>query len=162
VTPIVGPSSVTALISVSGFSSLPWIFCGFFPRAFSVKAMQKKDTGNYLWFESANRILKTMQFFADYFPDNRVIVAKEMTKLHETFFVGSAKSVYQQLQSAALVGEWCFSLEWEQPEQPSDWEKACLCLIQADVSAKKTSELISDQFGISKNTVYAYFLSHHR
>lgn len=103
VVPVPGPSSVVAALSVSGMGADRFLFLGFPPP-------QKKER-DALWdgaralgltfsfFESPKRIRETMGEVALRFPEGRAFLAREMTKIHESFVTVALSA----LDPAALV-----------------------------------------------------------
>lgn len=174
VTPIPGPSSVTALLSVSGFVDTAFTFRGYFPRKIQEQERELKLAASsqisktLVWFESPLRIRKTLLFLKERYPDVKVVAVKEMTKLHETFFSGNAQQVASEVEVELLnegeVGEWAFAVQFPESspqdrEAESDWAKALQCLLDAQVGVSEASRLVSQYFGISKRISYESALS---
>ncbi len=162
VTPVPGVSAVATLLSVSGLEGSSFAFLGFFPRALREKRelMEKLETHTAItvaiWFESPRRILESLGCIAERWPAARLVVGKEMTKLHEKFFVGPATQVHtaivQETQETGEIGEWCFSVELphvesEAASDSSGWVKALECLLSAGVSVSESARLIGQHFG---------------
>jgi 16S rRNA (cytidine1402-2'-O)-methyltransferase len=89
VTPIPGASSVISAISVSGFSD-QFIFYGFLPKKNNEleKALKSLSKINYsqVFFAPSNKLNFYIQSFKKYYSGRKLLVAKEITKLHEVFF----------------------------------------------------------------------------
>jgi len=87
--PIPGVSAVTTAISVSSFDE-QYFFYGFLPK--KIKELEKvaKDLKNYnsniVFFIPALKINFYIKFFKEYFFGRRIFIAREMTKIHETFY----------------------------------------------------------------------------
>lgn len=172
VTPIPGASSVMALLSVAGFEETAFVFRGFFPRKSRERerelelAAASKLARVFVWFESPMRVSEALAEIAERFPELNMIVAKELTKLHERHFSGNAADVAAQvkdeIQREGALGEWCFAAHFppppgtreEQELKSSDWVKALYCLINARVSASEAARQVSQYFGVGKKTVY--------
>ncbi|MBF0107539.1 MAG: 16S rRNA (cytidine(1402)-2'-O)-methyltransferase [Deltaproteobacteria bacterium] len=111
VVPVCGPSAVMALISVFGVPETAFHFWGFFPKK-NKKALQiidhiEKIEGIHVFFESPYRILKTLKsHFVDK-ADYHMVVGREMTKQHETFYRGTPAEVLQVLSNDTVKGEFC-------------------------------------------------------
>ncbi len=87
VIPIPGASALTSAISVSGFSLKPIIFYGFLSHKSSKrkKILEKiaNTHGIFVFYESTHRIqsfLKEIKFF---FPNRRILIAREISKVYE-------------------------------------------------------------------------------
>src|SRR3990167_3774752 len=87
VVPIPGPSAAVAALSASWLPTDRFLFLGFLQRTENkvVKALTqaKEVEATAVFYESPFRIQKTLQFIASNFPEARVIVARELTKLYE-------------------------------------------------------------------------------
>ncbi|MBL9209449.1 MAG: 16S rRNA (cytidine(1402)-2'-O)-methyltransferase [Opitutaceae bacterium] len=110
VVPVPGPSALTAVLSASGLPSNGFLYVGFLPpkSAARIAFLEKYREFPYTLalFESCHRIDKAVdEIVATLGPARVICVAKEVTKLHETFFVGPASDVQARLAKASLKGE---------------------------------------------------------
>jgi 16S rRNA (cytidine1402-2'-O)-methyltransferase len=110
VVPIPGASALIAVLSASGLPTNGFLYVGFLPpkSAARITFFEKhRDFGYTLaLYESCHRIDKAVDEIVSTLGPSRVIcVAKEVTKLHETFFVGAASEVRARLAKASLKGE---------------------------------------------------------
>lgn len=107
--PIPGPSAVTAALSVSGFYCSEFTFVGFFPRKKQSKLLAEIKEGKrvFVFFESPHRILKTTQRITEEMqPERKIVVGRELTKVFETFYRGTAAEVLVKLREEKnLKGE---------------------------------------------------------
>jgi 16S rRNA (cytidine1402-2'-O)-methyltransferase len=103
VIPIPGPSAPIAALIASGMATDRFRFEGFLPRKSSQKrTLLKKildEPITTLFFESARRLQNTIELLADLCPERAVVIARELTKKHEEFLRGSAKSLLSTVQS---------------------------------------------------------------
>ena len=98
VSPIPGACASTAALSVSGFPSNQFLFLGFLPikRGSQQKllAAYRDFRGTLIIYESPYRIQKLLQFFKEILEPQRLIfVAREITKLNETFYRGTIEGL---------------------------------------------------------------------
>lgn len=106
VIPVPGPSSVTALLSVSGFPTQKFLFIGFLPKKKRQKLFsQLKDLEYpFVFFDSPHRILKTLKELQQVLSEKQeVVLGRELTKMHETIYRGTLKEVFEKLGSTASV-----------------------------------------------------------
>ncbi|TAL51290.1 16S rRNA (cytidine(1402)-2'-O)-methyltransferase [Patescibacteria group bacterium] len=114
VTPIPGPSAVIAALSICGFPTDEFVFLGFPPN--------KKGRQSYfdrlalieltvVIYESTHRIFKTLEEINTRTPQRRLVVCRELTKLHETIYRGTATEVTVALESTSIKGEFVIVLE---------------------------------------------------
>ena len=89
ITPIPGASSVISAMSVSGFND-QFIFYGFLPKKEKnlEKVLKSLSEINYsqVFFAPSNKLNLYIQNFKKYYSGRKLLVAKEITKLHEAFF----------------------------------------------------------------------------
>ncbi len=110
VVPVPGPSALVAVLSASGLPTNGFLFAGFLPpkSAARIAFLQKHRDFDYTLalYESCHRIDKFATEIVEVLGADRVIcIAKEVTKLHETFLVGLAGEVLARLQKMSLKGE---------------------------------------------------------
>ena len=110
VVPIPGPCALTAVLSASGLPTNGFLYVGFLPpkSAARLAFFTKYRDFDYTLalYESCHRIDKAVaEIVSTLGPDRVLCVAKEVTKLHETFFVGPAAAVQARLAKASLKGE---------------------------------------------------------
>jgi len=110
VVPVPGPSALVAVLTASGLPTNGFLFAGFLPpkSAARIAFFEKYRDFDYTLalYESCHRIDKAVDEIATTLGPTRVIcVAKEVTKLHEAFFVGPASEVQARLAKASLKGE---------------------------------------------------------
>ena len=110
VVPIPGPSALTAVLSASGLPTNGFLYVGFLPpkSAARIAFFEKYRDFDYTLalYESCHRIDKALaEIVATLGPQRVICVAKEVTKLHETFYVGPAADVEARLAKASRKGE---------------------------------------------------------
>ena len=109
VCPIPGPSAVTSAVSVSGFSD-QYLFYGFLTKKKNelnniLKSLHNLDY-SIVFFIPSTKINFYISQFKKYFFDRKIIIAKEMTKIHEEFIrdkVESIKSLSENLKGELTV-----------------------------------------------------------
>lgn len=110
VVPVPGPNALVAVLSASGLPTNGFLFVGFLPPKSAARiaffAKYREFDYTLALYESCHRIDKAVAEIVDTLGATRAIcVAKEVTKLHEVFFVGAAGKVQEQLAQASLKGE---------------------------------------------------------
>jgi 16S rRNA (cytidine1402-2'-O)-methyltransferase len=110
VVPVPGPSALTAVLSASGLPTNGFLYVGFLPPKSAARLTFCEKHRDFPYtialYESCHRIDKAVAEIVTTLGPTRVIcVAKEVTKLHETFFVGPAADVQARLAKASLKGE---------------------------------------------------------
>ena len=104
--PIPGPSSITTAMSISGFNH-QFIFYGFLPKTEKeldkiLKNLSKLDF-SVVFFLPAVKINFYLKAFKKYFNEREILIAREMTKLHESFYRGLISEI--KIFTTPLKGE---------------------------------------------------------
>jgi len=101
-----GPSALTAALSLAGTGFDRFLFLGFLPHKKGRQTMLKEIfTSEYpaVVYESKHRIIKLLEELTKMGAEKRikinVSVARELTKLHESFYVGEPDAVGEKLQA---------------------------------------------------------------
>ena len=104
-----GPSAVVTALVGSGLPSDAFFFGGFLPVKSGKRAavLQKAVEASYtsIFYESPFRIVKTIQALAEMAPDTPVCVARELTKVFETYHRGSASALLAEFTAHPPKGE---------------------------------------------------------
>jgi 16S rRNA (cytidine1402-2'-O)-methyltransferase len=89
ITPIPGASSITAAMSVTGFKD-QFLFYGFLPKTENelkkILDSLSENTFSQIFFIPAVKINFYLKNFKEYFSGRKILIAKELTKIHEAFF----------------------------------------------------------------------------
>jgi 16S rRNA (cytidine1402-2'-O)-methyltransferase len=110
VVPVPGASALPAVLSAAGLPTNGFLFVGFLPPKTAARTsfLQKYQAFEYTLalYESCHRIDKLAEEIVTVLGASRVIcIAKEVTKLHETFLVGPASEVVARLGRISRKGE---------------------------------------------------------
>lgn len=105
VVPIPGPSSVTAALSVAGYSGAGFTFLGYLPRKPGemrrLLESLRDDPRPAVAFESPFRIGKSLALIAEGLPERSLTITRELTKVHEEVLRGTAGEVMAALGDRA-------------------------------------------------------------
>lgn len=99
--PIPGPSALTAALSAAGVPADGFLFLGFLPHKkgretlFAEIAEGKRVV---VFYESPHRIMKTLSSLAEHMPERQVVLARELTKIHEEFITGTPTELRTRLE----------------------------------------------------------------
>ena len=165
VIPIPGPSSITAAMSIASFDD-KFIFYGFLPKkekelGATINKLSKIDL-SLIFFVPSIKINFYIKFFKKYFEDREILIAREITKIHETFYRSTIQDL--KLFTTNLKGELTVVLSKKNIKKESN-SKEDLNMMKSLVkkylkiySLKDTVNLISSSSDISKKTIYDYCL----
>ena len=116
VVPIPGPSAVIAALSASGLPTDQFIFLGYFPKKkgkqdiflAQIELASGQKAATVIFYDSPYRVTKTLSILATKFPKSELVVARELTKLHEEFIRGTVEEVSHK--KITLKGEFTLLL----------------------------------------------------
>ncbi len=108
VIPIPGASAFLTALSASGLPTHNFVYLGFLPLKKGRKTLLesfKDEERTVIFYESPHRIIKTLEELARLYPERSLVLARELTKIHEEFVRGTTKEVLQYFQSRGVKGE---------------------------------------------------------
>jgi 16S rRNA (cytidine1402-2'-O)-methyltransferase len=109
VVPVPGPSAVAAALSASGLPTHRFLFAGFPPpkKEGLRKLLQalKGEEATLVFYLPTRRILEFLEAVLAGLGDRRVVIARELTKIHEEFIRGTAADLLRGLGNRPLRGE---------------------------------------------------------
>jgi len=162
--PIPGPSAVTSAVSVSGFSD-QYLFYGFLTKKENEldKVLNNLCNLDYsiVFFIPASKINFYISKFKNFFFDRKILVAKEMTKIHEDFIRGKVASI--KTLSENLKGE--FTVVISEKNKEKNIQKKINESVRIEIkkmlkkySHKDVVEFISKKENLPKKIVYDFCL----
>jgi 16S rRNA (cytidine1402-2'-O)-methyltransferase len=110
VVPVPGPNAAITALAASGLPTDKFLYLGFLPNksAGRCKAFnQWKDfSGSLVIYESKYRVAKALADMENVFgPDRNLCIAREITKIHETFYVGKISDLKTSFAEKSGKGE---------------------------------------------------------
>ncbi len=105
-----GPSAAITALAGSGLPTDKFLFSGFLPKTEpklnKIIEEAKNIEATLISYESPQRLLKTIELIDKSFPEANIVVARELTKLHEEYLSGTAQQVLAILkQKPSIKGE---------------------------------------------------------
>ena len=157
VIPIPGASAITCAISASGFSD-QFFFCGFLPKKDkeinNMLESYKFLKGSLVFFMPARDLEKNLIYFNKFFPQNNFFLAREMTKIHETYIQDKVSNLKNYIKDN-LKGEITFIIDnnLASPKKIVDIDEEIKMLI-GKMSSKDIAEYLSKKLAINKKSIY--------
>lgn len=163
VEPVPGASAVLAALSASGVEGGVFTFLGFPPNRgtdrnlwFSRLARLRFES-DVVFFEAPHRVLQTLEELQNLSID-RILVFRELTKLHETVYRGRPAQVSKEIDPVA--GEFTVVVPMAAgagmgPPRPSDDEVIAMFGQVTDKGGRAAAREIAARTGLAPNEVYA-------
>jgi 16S rRNA (cytidine1402-2'-O)-methyltransferase len=169
VSPVPGPSAVTAALSASGMRADTFLFCGFLSNR-SGKRRKELETLRTLphtlvFLEAPHRLKEMLEDVRAVLGDRAMVLHKEMTKLFEGSVGGSVASVLSRLSEEEARGEYtlvvagCEKKEREQILDDKAQGKMARLLKAGTMSLKDIAHEISSETGVEYRKAYKACLS---
>ncbi|MCF6280916.1 MAG: 16S rRNA (cytidine(1402)-2'-O)-methyltransferase [Candidatus Polarisedimenticolaceae bacterium] len=169
VTPVPGVSALICALSAAGLPTDRFLFAGFPPRTASRRRewlqVLRGERATLVFYEASHRICASLQDMSEVFGAGReVVVARELSKMFETFLSGDLASVMQQISddSNQQKGEFVVMLAGA-AESDAEIEMAeaerVLRLLLAELPVKQAAALAAKITGQKKNGLYKLALS---
>jgi 16S rRNA (cytidine1402-2'-O)-methyltransferase len=161
VTPIPGAAALAAVISASGLPSDRFVFEGFL----SAKKQEKKkklqklqsEVRTLIFYEAPHRLKESLQDLLQVFGDRQIVVAREVTKVHEEFLRGTISAVSEQIANREVKGEITIVVQGSPSVaevSDEEIEAEIRRLAGAGMGVKAISELLGERYDLSKRGVY--------
>lgn len=159
VSPVPGCSSVTAAVSASGLGGGGFAFGGFLPKG--AEALRNKlaglGPGVWVYFCPARDLAEVAAVMATLSTIGELVIARELTKLHETIYRGEPRALVTRLEGdpEALLGEAVLVFEVEAaPLSDAVIEGLLREQIAAGKSSKAAVEAVAGALGLPRRRVY--------
>ena len=161
--PIPGPSAVTASISVSNFSD-QFYFHGFLSdKINSIKKefeIFKNLKCSIVFFISAQKLKKKFEVLKEFFSDREILICREITKIHETFYRGKVSEIdnfqFNPKGEVTVIISEKYNEKLKVHLDESDKEKIKKLILNKSI--KDIVSIISEEKNISKTKIYNYCL----
>ena len=160
---IPGPCALICALQLSGLPTNSFMFSGFVPnkdkaRFDAFNKVKNIDT-TLIFYETANRIVKTLHVVAEVFGSREISVAREITKIYEECVNGTAEELISHFTENEPKGEMVLMIA-PPIEQETSLKEVEQALQQelAKSSLKTAVKTIVATYGLNKNDVYSLAL----
>jgi len=161
VQPVPGPSASLAALAASGLPTDSFHFAGFLPvkpgqRAKLLESLADEQA-TLIFYEAPHRVLESLEAIGKALGPRPVVVARELTKIHEEFLRGTAEEIRAQLASRdAVKGEFTILIGKSQGPLPDDTPlaEAVDTLVHNGVGRMDAIKQVARRRGLSKREVY--------
>jgi len=162
--PIPGPSAVSTAYSLSGFSD-SFFFIGFLPKKTGYRKKIYNNLKNLetslVFFISGRDVEKIFNEFYSFFGNQQILIAKELTKIHENIVRGNLSTIVKDIGSLNLKGEFTVVLSNIVNRNNSDFlilDKEIL-LLNKKMKTKDLVNYLSNKYDVSKKIIYSRILN---
>ncbi|HEY5110117.1 MAG TPA: 16S rRNA (cytidine(1402)-2'-O)-methyltransferase [Acidimicrobiales bacterium] len=161
VTTAPGPAAVIAALTISGLPTERFVMDGFVPRKTGERELLygqwSREARTIVFYESPQRLGTTLAELAAHFPQRRVAVAREITKLHEEVIRGTLQQVATLIASRDVLGEIVVVLEGAPEALAVDDQMVRAALVEqltGGASVRDAVSYVADSLGVAHRVVY--------
>lgn len=159
---IPGPNAIITALVVSGLDTRHFAFEGFLPRRsgerralFTALADEQRTI---LFYESPNRLLKSLLDMHAVLGDRRIAIVREATKMFEEVHRGTISTAIERFTAAKPKGEITLVLAGAGPKgdevQLEQMDTALRECLGSGMSARDAAREVSTRYPVSKNAAY--------
>lgn len=169
VEPLPGASAILTALVGSGLPTDSFVYLGFLPKKAKARADflagLSAEPRTLIAYESPNRLLDTLAAMREIFGERPLCVARELTKLYEEFFRGTASAALEHYTLHPPRGEIVLLIGGAAAGTDAPWDEARVRTALADVMAQgeslnRASRIVAEQSGWNKRAVYALGAGH--
>jgi 16S rRNA (cytidine1402-2'-O)-methyltransferase len=157
VCPIPGPSALVTALSASGLPTDSFSFHGFLPAKKGQRRRLLEDLrssqGTLVFYEAPHRILDALEDIGEILGPRPVVLARELTKIHEEFLRGTAAELREALgKRSSVKGEITLMIGKGETAQVDDTPlaEAVEKLVESGVARMDALKTVARQRGLSK------------
>ena len=169
VVPIPGANAALSALIASGLDTTMFTFVGFLPKTSKKREERFNElalmTHTLIFYESPHRIKDTLKEMHIALGNRRVVIARELTKIHEEFIRGTIVELLDHFKDTVPKGEFTVIVEGCKKEEEIDRVVADEEIYSAvkeyllqKLDKKTAMKLVAEKFNLSKRDVYKVLL----
>ena len=154
-----GCCAVISALQLSGLPTNRFMFAGFIPNKEKAREDLFKElceiNSTLVFYETAQRIEKTLNVAQKYFQNREIAIAREITKLYEECLNGTAEELILHFENNPPKGEMVLMVA--PPDEPSTADLDVEALLKEKLNKmtlKSAVKEIADTYHLNKNNVY--------
>jgi 16S rRNA (cytidine1402-2'-O)-methyltransferase len=166
VTSIPGPSATLAALTSAGLPTDTFLFAGFLPPRSGARqtrlATLKDVPATLILFETAPRLAKALADMAEILGPREAVIARELTKLHETVLRGTLDTLAEDLAEQTVKGEVVVVIAPPRAEENEIDDARILADLKAALKTQSFRDAVrgvTEAHGVKRARVYELGLS---
>lgn len=157
ITTIPGACAAICALQLSGLPSNSFTFVGFIPNKDKARkdlfTKYKNYASTLIFYETANRLIKTLEVLKDIFSHREISVAREITKMYEECKTGSVDELLTYYSNNHPKGEIVLMVAPSTEEENIDYEAELIEELKKS-TLKTAVKNIVEKYNLNKNEVY--------
>ena len=169
IVPIPGACAMINALIASGISTKEFTFLGFLPLNKKLRKEKleyiKNETKTVIIYEAPHKLKSTLEDLKEILEKRKVVIARELTKIHEEFIRGTIDEILEKADS--LKGEIVLIIEGNKESSHHDNKNKFIEMPldehyeyyeKQGLSKKEIIKKIAKDRGLAKNEVYQHFI----
>jgi 16S rRNA (cytidine1402-2'-O)-methyltransferase len=162
-----GPSAAIAALSIAGLPTDRFLVLGFLPRRAARRRAAlhelRRESATQVLFEAPHRILATLEDLREILGDRDAVLARNLTKEHESVLRGKLSELHAALAGLEFVaGEITLVLAGAADDDRDEWpeaaERAVERLLAEGLAPSRVQGIVSHVFELERRAVYRRIL----
>lgn len=166
IVPIPGACALINAVIASGLPTKEFSFYAFLPLNKKLRKEKfeeiKQDQKTIIIYEAPHRIIETLKEINNNLENRKIVVAKELTKIHEKFYRGSAQEIIEEIGNPK--GEFIIMIEGNKEEKENELNKLSIeehykFYENMGLEKKEIIKKIAKDRNVNKNEIYQKFIN---
>jgi 16S rRNA (cytidine1402-2'-O)-methyltransferase len=169
VVPIPGPTALIAALSASGLPTDGFNFRGFLPARKRERRSKLQELRlerySIVVYETPHRLKESLDDIREILGDRRMVLGREITKIHEEFLRGRISEVIAEVSRREIRGEVTLIIEGCSDVDPPSEEalrEEIAKLLADGLRVKEVAEVLGEKYGYSKRQIYGLAMDQDR
>ena len=166
VIPIPGACAAISALIASGLDTKEFVFLGFLPLNKKLRKEKLEEIESefrtIIIYEAPHKLKETLKDLSDIIADRQIVLARELTKIHEEFIRGNISEIINKCEN--LKGEIIILIEGSQKKKKDnflnslDLKEHYKFYENQGLEKKEIIKKIAKDRGVSKNEIYKKFV----
>ena len=167
IVPIPGACALINALIASGLDTKEFSFYAFLPLNKKLRNNKfeeiKKDGKTAIIYEAPHKLITTLEDILKNLGDRKIVLAKELTKIHETFLRGKVSEILDELKTNMPKGEYIILIQGEKLQEENSLNNLSLqehynYYENLGLEKKEIIKKIAKDRNVSKNEIYQKFI----
>lgn len=167
IVPIPGACALINALIASGLDTKEFSFYAFLPLNKKLRKNKleeiKKDGKTVILYEAPHKLMSTLDDILKNLGDRYIVLAKELTKIHESFLRGNVSEILVNLEKNPPKGEYIILIKGEKIVEENELNKLSLeehyeFYKNQGLEKKEIIKKIAKDRNVSKNEIYQKFI----
>ena len=165
--PIPGACALINALIASGLDTKEFSFYAFLPLNKKLRKNKfeeiEKEEKTIIIYEAPHKLISTLEDILKNLGNRKIVIAKELTKIHETFIRGTVEEILQKLDKNTVKGEYIILIEGNEIKKENELNFLPLdehykYYENLGMDKKEIIKKIAKDRNVNKNEIYKLFI----